>query len=511
MADSLAKKAVRGAAWTIMAGLLSRIVGVFGTLLLTRFLAPEVMGQVAAATAVVFMANTLSYFGFNHYLIVKGKEGQEAVFHATFYHYLLGIISLGTVSLIAEVFVRVFHAPDIALYIRGMALAFLLRRFAGIPDKVLSTQMKFRQIALAQAAGELIYTATAVSLVIFAKMGGEAILIGNIVQAAILLALMVSAAGFSWLKPTKLTWLRTKDVFKFGTPLAGETILHYGARQWDKMVFAICFGPAALGEYQLGYSLADIPATQIGEQIGGVLLPSLAKLKPNQRASALVRSTALLAILIFPMAVGLGVISESLIAAVLNKKWQGVGPLLMVLSVVSVFRPVTWVIASYMHVQERTPTMMLLEAFKVVTLLGSIFALRPFGPVIACFGVGIGFGVQAIAMVIVLKVQDNIPPIRFLKGFFGPLLACIPMAATVFGVRYVLRQNQVHSPILSLIAEITIGGLVYVPSAYVLANETARDFLRLIKKSFFSRWSKPEPEEKSEEEQAVPTTDDKKS
>jgi len=44
-------KAVRGAAWNMVTGVGSRVVGMIGTLLLTRFIAPGEMGEVYAARA----------------------------------------------------------------------------------------------------------------------------------------------------------------------------------------------------------------------------------------------------------------------------------------------------------------------------------------------------------------------------------------------------------------------------------------------------------------------------
>ena len=73
-----------------------------------------------------------------------------------------------------------------------------------------------------------------------------------------------------------------------------------------------------MGAYNLAYNVADVPAVQVGEQIGDVLLPSFAKLEPAARKAALVRSTGLLALVTFPLAVGLGAIAQPLVDALLR-------------------------------------------------------------------------------------------------------------------------------------------------------------------------------------------------
>ena len=116
----------------------------------------------------------------------------------------------------------------------------------------------------------------------------------------------------------------------------------------------------------MAYNLADIPAVQVGEQIdrraaagdGGAWHLTSAR----QRWS---RSTALMALAVFPLAVGLGTFAPSLVALILNDKWQAVAPLLTVLSVLSVVRPMGWGVNAYLASFSRTRPMMFLELLKL--------------------------------------------------------------------------------------------------------------------------------------------------
>src|SRR4030095_6657492 len=100
----------------------------------------------------------------------------------------------------------------------------------------------------------------------------------------------------------------------------------------------------------------------VGEQIALVLMPSMAKLPRERRPRALERSTALLSLVIFPLAVGLGLISYTLIAVILPANgWQEVAPLLAVLACLSVFRPITWVLSAYLEAEAKTNRLVALE------------------------------------------------------------------------------------------------------------------------------------------------------
>jgi len=91
---NIGHQAAAGAMWTIGLGLASRLVGLVGTVIVTHYLSPAVMGEVAAATVLAFTANWMTAWGFNQYVIVRGDEGHEAVFHVTVLHLFFGFAAL---------------------------------------------------------------------------------------------------------------------------------------------------------------------------------------------------------------------------------------------------------------------------------------------------------------------------------------------------------------------------------------------------------------------------------
>src|SRR6185503_11117155 len=106
------------------------------------------------------------------------------------------------------------------------------------------------------------------------------------------------------------------------------------------------------GMYNLAYNLADVPAIQVGEQIGDVLLPSFARMDVARRPAALVRSMMLLSLVVFPLAVGLGAVAPTLVATIFDARWRPLAPMLVLLSALSVARPLGWAVASYLQAQQ---------------------------------------------------------------------------------------------------------------------------------------------------------------
>lgn len=480
---SVGERAARGALWSVGASIGARVIGVIGTLFMTRLLAPDVVGEVAAASVLAQTANWLSSWGFNQYMIVHGAESSENTYHCAVVNLVLGVVGLCLIAAAGSWFAPVFNAPNLVSYLPGMALAILIRRVGAVPDKVLARELRFRELAIANGMGELLYTVSAVTMAAYTDLGGHAIVLGNIVQSLVATVLIFRYTGIGWLSRAPWQWDRVREILRFGIPLGIAQVFSFATRYWDKLAFGWYFDTKAVGVYNIAYNLADIPAVQVGEQMAGVLLPAMTSLGAEERKAAVVRSTALMALTVFPLAVGLGAVAPTLIALILNDEWQGVAPLLTVLSVLSVVRPMAWGISVYQASESRTRTIMLLELLKLALLFGCMAAFSSLGPLWTAASVGIAFGLHALATSVLVIITDQIPAGPLFGAFLRPLAACGVMVAAVLGARHGLAELGVTSPKLLAPLEIAVGAVSYAGAALVLAPAVSRDFLKLMKRA----------------------------
>jgi PST family polysaccharide transporter len=462
-----------------------RAVGVIGTLAITRFLVPEDIGEVSAAAILAMTASWLTTWGFGQYTIVnaRGAAKAEVTWHATFFYFVFGVLSFGVVTLFAGGLTNMIDAPNAAQFVPGMAVSVFIRRMGAMPERILTQNMNFRPSGVALAVGEAAFTVTALPLAALG-WGGWSMVIANIVKAIVQVWILVAAAGVrSWATPTKLRLSRAKDMLKFGVPLGIQATAHSASRYWDNLAISYWFGTGPLGAYNMAYNLADIPAVQVGEQIALVLLPSMAELPRERRPRALERSTALLSLVIFPLAIGLGLVAHPLIAWVLPaNEWQEAAPLLAVLACLSVFRPITWVLSAYMESEQKTGRLMFLELAKVGVLIAGIGLLAPFGLHIAACAVGLAFGLTAAAG-IAMVARHGSSVRRLAAAFLQPLAACAVMAVAVWLTHGGLDAAGVEHPALFVLVEVVVGAIAYVGAALVFCRETSKDLLQLVAKA----------------------------
>ena len=487
---SIAQKAVSGAAWNIVASLGARVIGVVATLIITRFIAPGEYGEVIGAAILVQTCVAISQLGLLQYLAVKRDAGPDVAFHVTLYTSLVCSAALGVALLEHDRIGPFFGVHELGKYLPWLCVAGMMDRLSSIPERLLYRNLRFRFVALTRAGGELAFSAGAMLMAALGK-GGMAIIVATLLRSGLRsLIFVVAIHPRTWLRPHPLRWSTTRAMFSFGLPLSVSNIAGVLSTRWDNLITSRYFGPGVMGAYNLAYGLSEMPVTQVAEQVGDVLLPSFAQMAPEERRKTLGRSMALLGIIVFPLAVGLAAVSDTLARAFFDAKWAGVGPMLAMLSVLSITRPVIYIVVSYMQASSRVFAVSSIEVTKMFVLFAMMILAAPYGIMALCGAVGLAFFFQAIAGLWVVT-RDGLSLGGTLLGLARPLLSTLPMAAAVLGARWGLAAVGLQSPKLGLIVEIIVGAVVYVPSAFLIAGDTARDLLSLIRK----RKQRPTPEE----------------
>jgi len=482
---SLGLRAFSGALWTIATSAGSRALGVVGTLILTRFIAPDAYGDVAVATTVILTANQLSTLGVGQYVLANPASGPAATFHAVVCHVALGAVVFGAVVLWRHPLGQLTGAPDMASLVPGLALAALMDRVSYIPERVLLRDLRFRLVAVARMLGNLAYTAASVAFAV-AGWGGGAIVIGNLARSFARLALVAGAADHrQWLAPSAIRARRLREILAFGLPVSIGALAAFAARRWDTLLVARFFGPAPAGAYNLAYNLAEIPAVHVGEHVGDVLLPSFAQMEPARRPEVLARSLRLLGLIMFPLGLGLGAVAPTLVRAVLDPAWQSVGPMLTLLAALSAAAPIGSLVGAYLQARHRPRALMVLEGVKLLAVLLLIGTLGRLSPLWVCVAVDVGFIGHALASLWLVARVEGTPAGALVRELARPLAACAPMLAAVAGVRAGAAALGFTSPVLLLVSETVAGGAVYVAATLLVNRTAARDLASLAGRSLF--------------------------
>jgi PST family polysaccharide transporter len=306
--------------------------------------------------------------------------------------------------------------------------------------------------------------------------GGTSIVIGNIARSLVRAGLECAAVDHrEWLEPVALRADALRELARFSVPLWIGNLAGFACRRWDNLMLSAFYGPATMGSYNLAYNLAENPAV-VAEQAVDALLPSFTRLEPRRRVHGLIRSLALLSLVTSPLVIGLGVIAPTIVDVFLGPDRADVAPMLAVLSIMSVTRPLVWASVAYFQAIDRTRIVMYLDIANLAVLVLALATLGRINPVWACVAVGTVSLARAVVTGLVVRRLHGTSLVAFFGPQLRPVLACLPMVAAVL----VVRQALPLAAGTRLLVELVLGALGYLAGAWVIANATMRDALDLI-------------------------------
>jgi PST family polysaccharide transporter len=469
------------------AGFGGRVIGALGTLVLTRYLNPDVVGEVGVAYVLVLTSQVATSAGFGQYVVAHPAAGPQAGFHVT----VLSACTVAIVSLLLFLFgqplCHMVNAPGAVAYLPGLVAALAILRIAEIPERILNRELRFRRVALGSSGAEIVFTAVALGLAA-QGWGGQAIVLANVVRSVFRLAIFASGVDWrAWLRWGPLNRAQIRSVLAFALPLQLASLAAFAATRWGNLVVAMMFGPTAMGLFTLAYNLAQIPADNIGEALADVLLPSFARLAPGQRQQALARAMPLVALLVFPLAVGLGVEAHALVATFFNPRWQSMAPLLTFLAVLGVVYPMGSAVVAYLKASSRPRAVLFLDAAHMVFLLLFIVGLGRIGLTWAAMAPGLAGGTYALLALLYVGRVDGVPVLRTLGGLARVLLACAGMTVAILVFRHLPGRNPGHHSFGLLAAEVAVGAAAYVATAFVVAPAQVAELLSSLSRLRESR------------------------
>jgi len=483
---SIARQAAHGVAWNMALGVSTRVLQLVGTLILTRFIAPDDYGSVLTASISVITVGAFTSFSFGQYLIAK-RASPEVAAQAAVIHVSLGVVAMVVVYALRGLIGELLDTPAMGQYVLGYAAAQLIDRARYVPERLLMRALRFRALATINGIGEIAYIAA--SLATVRVWNAYALVFGAVVKSLVTSVLFLYAAPRSeWLVRARLRLVDIRDLVTYGLPIMIAIVTDNATKRWDNLVVSRLFGASVVGSYNQAYNLADTPISYVAEHIGEVLMPSFSRMEPEQRDRAAVLSASLMSLVVTPLGIGLSAVAPTAVAAFFNAHWQErMPPMLAILSGMFVFRPMTWSVIAYVQAVQRTRVVMLSSLFRaIVVLTGVAVGGYAGGPYWACVGAGVGFAAVCVATIVVAGRVTALPAGAYLRAVARPLLPCAPMYLAVLGVARGLAAAG--APLVaSLAAQIAVGAIVYVAAAFVLVRPAVNELLRVAREALRRR------------------------
>jgi PST family polysaccharide transporter len=283
-------------------------------------------------------------------------------------------------------------------------------------------------------------------------------------------------AASTWRPAWRCSLALIREIAGFSGNLVGFHIFNYFTRNMDTVLIGRFLGATELGYYNMAYRLMIWPLQNIGWVAGRAFFPALSRLqddKPRLR-QAYVRAAAAVFLITAPLTLGLLVLREPFVLALMGERWFKVAELLFWLAPVSMVESVGTTVGLLYLSTGRTDLM-----FKFGVLYGVA--------VVCAIVVGLQWGVEgvaaaycAIALILFWPklavafrlVGLSVPAFlrRLLPTFFAALLMALFVAAVSEHSAVLVQAQWARLVLLA-----TVGAALYIAVSVFVQRPLLKD------------------------------------
>jgi teichuronic acid exporter len=387
----------------------------------------------------------------------------------------LAVLSLA----LADTVAGFYRSPEIVQIIDVTAIGFIATGFRSVPSALLERDLQFKTLAGIDAAHALTQSLAAVLIAWFG--GGYwalaiAPVAGNTVSA--LLCLYFAGYGLS-----KVQFGSIRGALGFSGTLLTTRFCWYAYTNSDFLVAGRILGAAALGAYSLAWNFAMLPLEKITAMVLRISASFFSALQ-HDRAELrrhFLKMTEVLSIVVFPAAVGIGLVAAELVNLAFGSKWESAVRPLQLLSLSAAFRSIVVLIAPVLNV----------TGGERVALWTSILWLATLP---LCFWVAAPFGLAYMGLVWVLIHPVLSTPLFFrlfhsldlslsvyVRAILPATAGCLAMSAGVIALRHTTPSQWSDGVRLTLFS---ITGATFYAGYLLVFHRASVDSLLALKRGF---------------------------
>jgi PST family polysaccharide transporter len=474
---TLDRSLLHGVAWTAAAKWAAQGFSWASWLIVARLLSPEDYGIVGMATIYLGLIMLVSEFGLGTSILAVRELSEEQIQQLNGLAVLLGVGGLFASCVMAVPLGRFFRAPDLPLVTVAMSTTFLITSFKTVPFALLQRDLRFKTLALIDLSQALVL---GISMIGFAVAGFR---YWTLVCGAVLAALVSTAAvlrlrriPFARPRPRSL-----KRAITLGSDVVIARLCWYISANADFLVAGRILGKAALGFYNVGWTVASIPVDKITALIGQVTPAFFSAVQGD--ASAIrryfLRITEGIALITFPVSIGVALVASDFVLVVLGPKWAPTIAPLQILAAYAAFRSITPLLHQVLVIiRDSRFVMWNMMAAAVLMPLSFYFSGQRWGTV------GLAMAWVLVDPLIMLPsywrvfAKIELSPKVYIAALWPALSGTALMAAVVLAVRAVGGEWSVG---VRLVAQIGAGGLTYGLAHLVLHRQRLTAFRDLVK------------------------------
>lgn len=446
----------RAFSWSLVNSVIRRIWTFALGIILARLLVPADFGVYAIALAALAILQSMNDLGTAVAVIRWQGDPDRPARTATTISIVGSIVMYGMVFLLAPAIANQLDAPLAIPVLRLLTFAVVMDGFSGIPNALMERAFLQNRRLVADLVAIVVNAVVAISLAA-AGYGAWAlawgIIAGNATATAAIIMLAPARPLPGWNRDD------ARALLAVGLPLAGASLLIFAMLNVDYLVLGSIVESAALGLYLLAFNISSWPSNLLTVAVRSVSIPAFSQQakKPDRLNARFVEIMRLLLTVTFPIAVVLGILGSRLIAIVYGERWVPAAIALPFLASLSVVRVGLDFCYDYLVAVGRTRSVMWLQALWFGALIPAIITGARLDGIrgAAIAHLVVAFGLISPAFSVTLH-RAGLPLRPVATALLWPVAGALAMTASVLVI-----DDMITSDLVALLLGGAIGSVVY--------------------------------------------------
>lgn len=469
-------KAAKGVAWSAVERISTIGIQFVLNIIIARILSPSDYGAIGMLAIFLSISQCLIDSGFSNALIQR-KDRSEKDYGTVF------LFNLGISVLLYIIFF--FAAPYIAKFynlailekvLRVVGLILIISALSNVQKTILTINVDFKTQSYVSISGAVISGVTGIVLA-YNGFGVWSLVAQTLVNGVVC---------------TILFWLVTKTKFRikfyldsfknlgaFGVKLMFSNLLNTIYDNLYALFIGKKYSAEDLGYFSRADQFAVFPPRTLTEIINRVSYPILCQHQDNREelSNVYTKFISLSCYIIFPLMIGLSVLSKPLIELLLTDKWLPAALMMSILALDGLWSPITKINLSLLQAVGRSDLFLRLEIIKKTIAVVILLITIRYGLLWICVG---RFVYSIIAMFINMYYTVDIIG----KSYFMQIADWIMLlvVSLIMGGAVYCTTLIIHSPALQIVFGCIVGVITY----YLLTRLFKLKELDIAKNLLFS-------------------------
>lgn len=453
----------------------AQFVSFIVSIVLARILVPEDYGTIALVTVFMAILQVFVDSGLGTALIQK-KDADDLDFSSVFYFNLTVCLILYIGMFIAASYIADFYNDaTLTPVIRVLSLTIVVSGVKGIQQAYVLRHLLFKRFFYSTIGGTIFSAFLGIGIA-NAGFGVWALVaqqLSNTMIDTLILWITVK-----WRPKKQFSWNRLKILLTFGWKLLVSSLLDTAYSNIRNLIIGKMYSSTDLAFYNQGDKFPKVIVTNINTSIDSVLLPTMSNVQDDrERVKQMTRraiktSTYVMA----PLMMGMVFCAEPIVRIILTDKWIPCIPFLRIFCITYMFWPVHTANLNAINAMGRSDWFLWLEIVKKIMGMAILFSTMWFGVMAMAYSLLLSNVLSQIINSWPNRKLLNYGYLEQVRDFAPGILLAVIMGVCVYFVGFVPFPT-----IITLLAQVAVGALVYIGVSAVLKLEEYEYLLGMVK------------------------------